>query len=180
MKKYIGSKMDIFCAVVYPLFIVGPIFFAFVALSSEISFATIFVAAMCFCCTVLCSVYLRKIYIQFYSWGVFRDDGIHIRSGLFKKYVLKYENCKSIGIGMYTHGILNSSVGSKVKYIFFSDEPFEEKYRLQINLWRPTTSRIKVGFHKELYDYLLTVLPKHQANSLKHDYEKYVKSLKLK
>ena len=79
---------------------------------------------------------------------------------------------------MYRHAYMNSQksvLGSNVYFIFMSLDCFPEKYRTQINLWKPSQQQIKVQFRPKLYDYLMTVLPKKQAKMLKADYERYIK-----
>ena len=76
---------------------------------------------------------------------------------------------------MYRHAFMNlqnSLLGSNVYFIFMSVDYFPEKYRAQINLWKPSQKQIKVQFSKKLYSYLMTVLPKKQAMMLKGDYER--------
>lgn len=76
---------------------------------------------------------------------------------------------------MYRHAFMNSQnslLGSNVYFIFMSVDYFPEKYRTQINLWKPSQKQIKVQFSKKLYSYLLTVLPRKQAMMLKSDYER--------
>ena len=84
-----------------------------------------------------------------------------------------YEKCSGCGIGLYTHGILNSKAGTRMYFIYLSYDMFDERFREDINLWKPSQTRIKVQFDVKLYDYLLTVLPKKQSRMLLRDYEKY-------
>lgn len=178
MKKYLGGAMGAYCAFAFILFIIGPLIFAIVILSTGIDFFSIIIALWCIACPILLGIYARQgnIGLQCFSWGVFNEKGIQIKTPFSRKHIeIEYAKCKSIGIALYVHGVMNSDVGSKVKYIFFSYEPFNEEFRLNINQWQPSPTRIKVGFDKKLYDYLLTVLPEEQADCLKSDYEKYVK-----
>lgn len=171
MKKYLGSFMDAYIACIFPiLFFALPIVFAFIALSAEISPATVFIACFCLLCIVMGVISLRRISLQVYSWGKFDEKGIHVKNG-WRRFEIEYEKCRSIGIGFYAHGFQSRTIGIKNYYIFFSYEWFEEKYRANINLWKPSDTRIKVGFSKKLYRYLLTVLPKNHAAALKRDYE---------
>lgn len=176
MKRYLGTVMTAYVAIFYPIFLIGPIVFAVIALLSEISFVTVWIALYCIVCTAVFIVYALKfnILLQLYSFGKFTGKGIEIRAGFFHKFTLSYSKCKSIGIARYTHGILRSQYGSKYTYIFFSYEPFDEKYRTNINQWKPTKTHIKVGFNRRLYAYLLTVLPERQVCLLERDCEKYL------
>lgn len=170
--------MTIYGAIIMPLFIIGPLIFAIVILTTGIDFISAFIALWCVGCSIIAIIYMRQVRIdlQCYSWGMFNEKGIQIKTLFSKKNIeIEYKKCQSIGIGLYVHGVLNSKLGSKEKFIFFSYRAFDEKYRLNINLWKPSATRVKVGFNKELYEYLLTVLPKQQANWLKRDYEKFVK-----
>ena len=58
--------------------------------------------------------------------------------------------------------------------IFFSLEPFEESYRLRMNEWKASPNTIKISFDRELYQFLLTVLPHGYTWRLEHDYDYYV------
>lgn len=42
MKKYLGSAFTVFAAVLCPLFVIVPIVFSIIALTSELSAATVF------------------------------------------------------------------------------------------------------------------------------------------
>ena len=132
-----------------------------------------FLASGSIACTILWGLYINSISYQLYSWGTFTNDSIQMTTGLTKKNTLLYEQCKGCGIGFYIHGILNSSIGTKIWYIYFSYDMFDENYRSKINLWKSSPTQIKVQFNKKLYEYLLTVLPKKQSQMLFLDYKKY-------
>ena len=91
-----------------------------------------------------------------------------------KKNTIIYSKCKGCGIGFYTHGVLNSNIGTRRYFIFMSYDVFDETYRSNINLWKPSDTRIKVKYSKELYDYLVSVLPENKAKRLLSDYKKYI------
>ena len=174
MKKYLGASINIYAAIVAPLLAFGlPVWFAFVALSSKISAATVFIALMCASCVIIWSIYIKQVSNQLYSWGTFDSEGVEVKTWFSKSYKLLYKECNGCGIGFYTHGVLNSPLGTKMYYIFLSYESFDEDFRYNINLWRPSKTRIKAGFSKKLYNYLLEVLPKSQSAKLQKDYEKY-------
>ena len=168
--------MNAYGAIVYPIILIGQIVFAVFILSLKINFVTVVIAIFLCCGTVIYFVNALKfnIFLQLYSFGKFTEKGILIRTGIFHKFEISYQKCKSIGIARYTHGILRSEFGPKYTYIFFSYEPFAETYRTHINQWKPTKTRIKVRFDRKLCAYLLTVLPERQAFSLKRDCEKYL------
>lgn len=173
VKKYLGSPITAYAAIVSPLFICLPLLFGFTALSSQINEATICVFLGCILCTVIWGLWLKGNAIQLYTWGVFQRDGIRVKTLFSQSYLLQYKQCFGCGIGYYTHGILNSPIGTKIYFIFFSYENFDEEYRSRINLWKPTKTRIKVKFSKDLYRFLMAVLPKAQSQMLSRDYKKY-------
>ena len=173
MRKYLGSKITAFGAVVAPLALCGPLLFGVCALCTEISGATVGLALMCIACTVVWGIYIRDIGTQLYSWGSFQNEAVQIMTGISKSSTMVYKKCKGCGIGFYIHGILNSKAGTKIYFIYLSYDMFDESFRSNINLWKPSPTRIKVEFSKKLYDYLLTVLPRKQSQMLSRDYEKY-------
>ena len=175
MKKYLGSMMTAYAAIISPCFIVGPVVFGVFILTAEISVATAFLFVMCLSCSILWSYYLWKEKNQLYSWGTFKETAVYVSVPFQKPFAIEYDKCKSCGIGMYRHAFMNSQnslLGSNVYFIFMSVDYFPEKYRTQINLWKPSQKQIKVQFSKKLYSYLLTVLPRKQAMMLKGDYER--------
>ena len=176
MKKYLGSKITAFAAVVSPLFILGAAVFGASILLLEINAINLLFACMCLACAVIWSIYIKSVANQIYSWGVFGKESVTIKTFFQKQEIINYSDCAACGIAVYTHGVLNSSVGTKQYFIFLSRDAFDERFRTRINLWRPSKTRIKVQFSKKLYDYLLTVLPEFQAASIKRDYQKFMKT----
>ncbi len=173
MKKYLGSRMTAYAAVMCPLFVVAPLFFAIVALCSEISVSTLFLAVLCCSCSSFFVIYIHKEALQLYAWGVFEETAIRVRCFLRDDFTLEYEKCLGIGIEHYNHNAIHTNISSKVFFIYLSYDYYETKYRGKINLWKPNERRIKVQFDKNLYEYLLSVLPKKQATMLQQDYKKY-------
>lgn len=176
MRKYLGSKIDAFSAVLLPLFAVCPLAFAAAALCSAVNPATVFLAALCVACAVFCAEFLFRNRKQLYRWGTFGKDAVYIREPFCKEYALSYDQCRSVGIGWYVHGTLNSRAGSNVWYIFFSREPFAEGFRFRLNQWKPTEDRVKVGFDMKLYRYLLQTLPEKQRRMLQKNFEWWYKN----
>jgi hypothetical protein len=173
MRKHLGSG---YAAILTPFFIVFPIVFAIIALSSEISAATVFLSVLCVSCCVLWGHFFWKRRNILYAWGTFRENDVYVKMLFDKSFSLSYDKCRSCGIAFYRHTFLNvrkSALGSELFYIFLSVDFFDEKYRNQINLWAPSKSRIKVRFSRDLFDYLLARLPQKQADMLKRDFEKY-------
>ena len=173
MKKYLGSTMTIFAAVGAPLFVVLSLLFAGIILfTAEISGATVFLCCMCCGCSAIWLVFIKKEVLQLYAWGTFEKTCVRIHSPFTSEIVLDYDKCKDVGIGCYTHGVLNSRIGSKIYFIYLSYDCFDEKYREKINLWKPNSQRIKVQFNKDLLEYLISCLPKNQAKMLEYSYQK--------
>lgn len=178
MKKYLGSSISAYCAVMLLILSTFSIGFGIFAVSCERSIATFFLLAMCLFSCICGILYLWICRSQLLSWGDFQDKAVYVHTLFQKKFSLDYEKCRSCGIGMYRHAFMNSQnsiLGSNVFFIFMSLDYFPEKYRTQINLWKPSQRQIKVRFSKKLYFYLMTVLPKKQAMMLKADYERYIK-----
>lgn len=171
MKKYLGSRITAFCAIVAPLFVIGPIVFAVIALTSASDDpAAIFVAIGCFACAIVWGLYLKQIAIQLYSWGKFEKDGVLVRTLFAKKHYILYEKCNDIGIGSYVHGLLNSRMGSKIHFIYLSYDYVPVTHKNAINLWKPSKTGIKIQFSQTLYAHLLTVLPAKKARGLRQDH----------
>ena len=171
IRRYLGSKITVFAAVVAPCYSILLLLFGVSVLKAERSFATFFVFLMCVSCCLVWGYYTLKIKNQLYSWGVFSNDSVLVSVPFQKSFSLSYDMCQGCGIGAYCHSFLNRGhIGSVIYFIFLSIEPFDEKYRYQINLWKPSASRIKVAFDEELYRYLITTLPKKQALLLERDY----------
>lgn len=178
MKKYLGSSISAYCAVMLLILSTFSIGFGIFAVSCERSIATFFLLAMCLFSCICGILYLWICRSQLLSWGDFQDKAVYVHTLFQKEFSLDYEKCRSCGIGMYRHAFMNSQnsiLGSNVYFIFMSLDYFPEKYRTQINLWKPSQRQIKVQFSKKLYSYLMTVLPKKQAMMLKADYERYIK-----
>ena len=179
MKKYLGSKFTLFAAiVVIPLFICLPTAFGILALTSSVEPATVFIAIGGVSCSGLGGVMIVTCSKQFFSRGEFGKDEIRVKTIFSKPTSLPYKNCVSCGIGWYIHGVLNSNLGTKVYFIFFSYNAFNESFRHCINLWKPSTTQIKTQFDPKLYAYLIEVLPKKQREMLVRDYEKYIAKTK--
>ena len=175
MKKYLGSQFTAYAAIISPLFVCLPIFFGTIILLTEVSIATIFLAIGCVACSLIWGIYLKGVANQLYTWGIFKDNGVRIKTVFSKESFMFYKNCRGCGIGFYNHRALNSKFfGTRVYFIFLSYDAFDETCRSQINLWKPSKEKIKVKFNKDLYEYLIDVLPKKQSLALRRDYEKYI------
>lgn len=175
MKKYVGSAMTAYAAVLLPCFIIAPVAFAGICFSVNDP-ATYFVVLLCLICSVVEIVYMQRVFDQLYTWVTFNDSGIKIKTLFRKASYIRYDEIKSIGIGLYVHGVLNSKTGTKVVFIYFSSEPFDEKYRLNMNLWKPSATRLKIGFDEKLYEYLLSILSPKHSRPLQRDYDDMLNS----
>lgn len=173
MKRYLGSSIDAYVAILVPFFIFFPLLLGMNSLRIGVDAARIFLLAGCVLCTIIWVWYLKQIHIQLYSWGYFFDKSVQVKPLFAKSYIIEYAKCFGCGIGYYTHGFLNPQVGIKYYYIFLSYDKFDERYRTRINMWRPTKTQIKVKYSKTLYNFLIDVLPKTQAKVLEQDYKKY-------
>ena len=171
MKRYLGSKMTAYAAVICPLLVIAPLAFAVIVLCSEISGATLFLAALCCGCSIFYGIYIWKEAFQLYAWGEFQETAVRVRCLLRKEFALQYENCVGVGIESYRHNAIHTNIGSKVCFIYLSYDYYDTKYRGKINCWKPNERRIKVQFDQDLYEYLLAVLPKKQANLLQQDFK---------
>lgn len=185
MKKYLGSIMTAYAAILIPLFGIGALIFGIVAGMSAFrkgqTGAGAFLLVLGISCFLLSIRSLRKERSQLYSWGVFGEKGVLVKTLFKTASTLEYSKCRSCGIAMYRHAFMNSQnspLGTDMYFIFLSLLPFSEKYRAQINLWRPTPEQIKVRFSEKLYTYLLLVLPAKQNKMLMNDYEYYIAAKK--
>ena len=137
---------------------------------SDITVAAIVSGTICTAVTTFYSLYMGK---NIFSWGDFGQDHIAVKVVFRKSFRIRYSDCYDCGIGYYTHGILNGPIGSSVFYIYFSCDNIPKRILTQINMLHNDEQHIKVPFKKELYEYLLTVLPKRQAEMLKKAYMQY-------
>lgn len=175
MKRYLGSRMDIYAAIVWPIISVGlPLTMIIIVLTTALTAASIGLALLMMICLVLFNLCGKQIWRQVYSWGEFQENGIVVKRLFSKQCRMEYQKCCDIGIGMYVHGIQNTNIGSREYYIYLSYDYVEEKHKTSINLLRQTDTCVKVGFDKTLYEYLLNVLPLKHATALRHDYEKMI------
>ena len=112
----------------------------------------------------------------FLAWGYFGSDAFRVFVPFQKEVLFMYQDCKDCGIGVYRHRelLFPRRYYKDVYYIFFSLEPFEESYRLRMNEWKASPNTIKISFDRELYQFLLTVLPHGYTWRLEHDYDYYV------
>lgn len=173
MRKYLGGYMAVYSACALPVLILLSLAVAVVPVLSKISFATIVLSSFGAVGTICMVIWFKQTALELYSWGEFSDNGVVVKS-LFTTYKIEYEKCQSVGIGYYTHRVLNSKLGSKVRFIYLSYDGFEEKYKTKMNLFKNSKQQIKIGYNEKVYERLINTLPKNHAKSLKEDYEKYI------
>ena len=179
MVKYLGSGISLMGALFSIGMIFIPIVFAVSALSAEISFATVFLAALCFIASLIWFLFLFKKRAVLMAWGVFGQNHVEVVVPFQEKYVIEYDKCRACGIGTYRHAFLNSqssSLGTDIWFIFLSYDRFDESYRKRMNQWMPTKTRIKIKFRKDIYEYLRCTLPQRQALMLERDHKGLIKN----
>lgn len=175
MKKYLGSQFTAYAAIIAPLFVCFPIIFGTVLFLNEKSTEIIFLVISCVTCSLIWAIYLKGIAPQLYTWGIFGNNEVRIKTVFSKETFMIYEKCRGCGIAFYEHRALNSKLlRTRVYFIFLSYDAFNESFRSCINLWKPSKEKIKVKFSKALYEYLIEALPKKQSLALRRDYERYM------
>ena len=172
MKKYLGSVMTAYAAVIAPFFVIVPILFSVIILcTAEISGAVVFLVCLFFSCSVIWSIYIKKELLQLYAWGSFEGNCVKVHCPFIQEFVLDFDKCVAVGIGSYTHGVLNSRCGSKLYFIYLSYDYLDAKCIEKINFWKPSTRGIKVQFDYKLYKWLLSNLPQKQSKMLEQSYK---------
>lgn len=176
MKRYLGSIITIYAAIVAPIFVICPLIFVPILLVSVDFGVAIALSLFCLACSLIWGVYIRQISRELYSWGTFKSDKVIVRTWFQPSFDFIYSKCRGCGIAYYTHGVLNSSLGTKHYYIYLSYDSFDERFRGAINKFKITQTQLKVSFRQDLFEHLILVLPPKQANHLMQDYEKYINS----
>jgi len=169
MKRYAGDYMTAYCGFVLFVFTIGPIVLSCLLLAHDVSMREIFFSGMLVCLSCLCGYWMVHRSEMLYSWYEFREEGVVVKSLFKRSYFVLYSQCNIVGIGYYIHGTLNSNVGSKLYYIYLSNQLIDEKYRHHMNLLIPSKSCLKIGYNKKTYEFLIQHLPKSQAVSLEAD-----------
>ena len=176
--------MNTYVAIAFPVLVLAmlsvSVFFTMIvnlhgAFSIESTFLGVFCFLASFFIFYMIAIRARGLE-QFYGIGYFDEKGFTIKIPFMRKKYIEYAKCKELGIAYYVHGAGQSGelgYGTYCFYIYFSYGIFNEKYRSHINQWHLTRTNAKIGFNKELYDYLVSVLPKNQADVLRHDYVRF-------
>ena len=173
MRRYCGSSINAFAAIMVPAFILLPPVFGVYVLVSSRDAAACFVFLLCAACSLIWAVYLRRIFNQLYTWAHFGKTDITVKTLFHKPFSLHYSEIRSAGIAYYHHGFLGSKPGSKIRFIYLSAEAFDDRYKDKINLWKPSQRRIKLRCSKKLCGFLPAVLPTRAAASLLKDIERH-------
>ena len=176
MKRYLGSILTTYAAIVAPIFVLGPLVLVPILLVSVDFGVAVALSLFCLGCSLIWGVYIRQISRDLYSWGLFKRDRITVHTWFQPSYDFIYSKCRNCGIAYYTHGVLNSSLGTKHYYIYLSYNSFDEGFRCRINRFKITQTQLKVSFRQDLFEHLMLVLPPKQANHLVRDYKKYINS----
>ncbi len=174
MKKYLGSIMTGYAALVTLCLIMFPIVFAIIILVSTNDNAATFVAIGCGLCSAILVMYIKGVLRELYSWGYFEENQVVVRTWFLQPILISYSKCRCCGIMYYNHTIGSSSIGTKHFYIFLSYDSFDEKYRTNANKYMVTPTQIKVRFSVDMLEYLAGILPPKLKNSLIRDYCKYI------
>lgn len=174
--RYCGNLMMAYCATALTAFIVFPVLaIPFILTPWELSFAKVFLSALCLIASVCLFICGQSdtVAMQCYTWYTFKADVVIIQTLFRKKKEVEYANFTDVGVGFYTHGIMNSNVGSKVWFIYLADHKIDSKYKYNMNLLKPSLGCLKVGFSKKTYRYLIEHLPEKQAKMLEISYTDY-------
>ena len=172
MKRYAGDYMTAYVGFILFVFTIGPIVLSFLLLAQGVGLREILFSGMLVCLSCLCGYWMVHRSEMLYSWYEFREEGVVVKNLFKKSYLVLYSQCSTVGIGYYIHGILNSNVGSKLYYIYLSNQLIDEKYRHHMNLLNPSKNCLKIGYNRKTYEYLLQHLSESQSISLKADAKK--------
>lgn len=166
--------MHIFFALIIPLLCLLPTALGITALSSSVETVTIALFVFGIVCTaLLCfSLYKVKALEQFYTWIVLDESRILVKTLFKKSYCLEYGKCAQIGIGGYIHHVY--TVGTSVKFIYFSYDKIAENLKTRLNTVHPTKRFVKVAYSDKLYNYLMDILPQKQTAELERTKQKYI------
>lgn len=171
MKRILAPGMGIYIGIAAPVLCVVPIFLLIFVIKNETVgniIPIIIFSVLGF--IVLCAYYI-SVMDQLYSYGIFNKDRVIVKCPLRKTYVIEYKDIKDVEIGYYFHGAYNTSLGSKVKYIYFAKRKLSEEQKSNLNLLKPSKSFIKIGYNQKTYNYLIDILPDELSDMLKESYE---------
>lgn len=166
-KRYVGNYMTIFTAIALPIMLIILIALAyiFVLHIETMVLALLGLSVVGF----LFYFIIVKEVMQLYAWCEFTDTCVRLTTIFGKKYELKYDECKDIGVGYYFHRALNSSLGSKVLCIYLSYEYIPKRFKTQMNQLHSSATCFKIGYSKKTLDFLLENLPQKQKQMLERN-----------
>lgn len=166
MKKYLGNKMNIFCAIFLPIIFMLYIWFACCILTSKVSAETIFIALICIIGIIIWIFYIIKFNVlrSLYSFGVFDEEKVIIKTIFHKPIVIYYKEFKDFGIGQYFHR--KNKSGFIVKYIYLSKYKLSENEKSNLNKLHINNTFIKLAYKRKTIDFLNNVLPKKLINKI--------------
>ena len=175
MRRFLGSPIDIYAAVVCLFFIAVCIAFPIL---TAIFFDEISLLVICIIISVVglvaFAVIMSKSCDQFFSWGRFDDKRIAIFN-LFKgKRIIEYKDIVETGVACFAG---NRDLGSHIgggfihTYIYFSTfKRLSFKEKININRIKqtidPPEQFIKLHFTKKNYKVLMDLLPAKIAKDL--------------
>ena len=136
MKKYLGSSMTIFVAIVLPIFaFFPPVAGIYLLITVPGDPAVVMLMLGGVLCCIVCTIYLLQVKNQLYSWGKFEKDCVCVKTLFSKNFLLKYKDCHEIGIGSYLHGGVSgaSKTGIRYYFIYLTTEHMELKSKNAIN-----------------------------------------------
>ena len=169
---YLGNSFSGYAAIMAIVLVVVPVAFAAVILA-QINFATVFLAVMMMVCSAIWIYSIKKVSRDLYSWGEFRQDKLILKTLFCKKVEIAYDVFCDVGISYYIHGVLNTKLGTKVRFIYLSTSVLNEQQKSNINVMHISKNFIKLRFNKNTYNYLISILPPRQAKMLEKSVKLY-------
>lgn len=167
MKRYLGNYVNLYASVVGILLVIVMIAFGISTLTSQISIETVFVFVVCLFSSIVFVFYLYKNSHALYSVGIFEENAVRVKTPFQREFDLEYAKCKDVGIGYYTHGIMNSDIGTKFYYIYLSYDRICEETLSNINRQQSSKRFVKLRYSEKTYQFLVETLPEKQSNMLK-------------
>ena len=108
--------------------------------------------------------YLIKFNVlrNLYSFGVFDEEKVIIKTIFHKPIVIYYKEFRDFGVGGYFHKKRYS--GFTVKYIYLSKYKLSENEKSNLNKLHINNTFIKLACKRKTIDFLNNVLPKKLIN----------------
>jgi hypothetical protein len=174
MKKFLGTYMSntmlIICIIAIIAFFIATCEFVF---NPKLAQDRV-IGATVMGLVVLFYIFLLILTAPYYlSWGVFEKDKLTIKCLFRKDIVIEYEKMKDAGVGYYFHSGMGTPIGSRVNYLYLSGKKLTDFQKEHMNMIPLSKSFLRCGIKKDLYEYLLVVLPPELSATLKKNYEEY-------